>query len=880
MGTENHNPERILERAIQIDDPQKRAAYLEQACRDDEALRVEIDSLLRAHEEAGTFLNAPAVGPGLTLGNTAPMEGPGTVIGRYKLLERIGEGGMATIYMAEQEQPVHRKVALKIIKLGMDSKSVVARFEAERQALAMMDHPNIAKVFDAGITDAGRPYFVMELVRGIAITEYCDKNKLSTADRLELFVQVCHAVQHAHQKGIIHRDIKPSNVLVTLHDGRPQAVVIDFGIAKATNQRLTEKTLFTRYAQMIGTPEYMSPEQAEMTRLDVDTRTDIYSLGVLLYELLTGSTPFNGDQLRSAGYAGIQRIIRETEPLRPSTKLSTLGKTLTDIALSRQTTPDALPRLVRGDLDWIVMKTLEKDRTRRYETAHALAEDIEHHLRDEPISAGRPSAVHRCRKFVRRNRALVTGVAAVLTVLVLGIIGMAVFALKADRARDEATAVVRFLEENVFGTLDPWRAQDVGVEELLDAAHERIEARNFRDEPLVEARLRRMVGATYHRLGQADRADHHLRLALKIFQKHGRESDPDALKAGIELGHLYFFLQRANEAEPILVKTLAGCRQVFGARHPVTLNATHVLGSVYMQLGRQDADGLLTHAWEIARQALGNKHEDTLLYGCVLGAWRCSQYKLGEAEKLLTDALSDPHFNTQFHRFHFTSFLAAIYKVQKQFDKAESLAQENCDAARESLGPAHREAILAAQILAGIQAAQGRYDEAERLLLETVKIRRETEPTQPDWYEPRTILVLFYARCGQHDRLAEQIKSYYQQKPLLDQADRRKWAKTLNLLAWMLATYPYEEVRDGAGAVEYATEACELTEYEDGTSIDTLAAAYAEAGDSDSAVTWQKEAIRVVGNPEAGFYERLKLYESRKLYHEDEKASMAMAFVF
>ena len=300
----------------------------------------------------------------------------------------------------------------------MDTKNVIARFEAERQALALMDHPNIAKVFDGGSTDTGRPYFVMELVRGVSITDYCDNNRLSTRQRLELFVQVCNAVQHAHQKGIIHRDIKPTNVMVTLHDGKPVPKVIDFGIAKATNQRLTEQTLFTRYAQMIGTPEYMSPEQAEMSGLDIDTRTDIYSLGVLLYELLTGSTPFGGETLRSASYAEMQRIIRETDPLKPSTRIRTLGATLTDVAQSRQSSPDLLPRLVKGDLDYIVMKSLEKDRTHRYETVHALAEDIERHLRNEPILAGSPSTIYRIQKFVRRHRARLATWSAAAVILV------------------------------------------------------------------------------------------------------------------------------------------------------------------------------------------------------------------------------------------------------------------------------------------------------------------------------------------------------------------------------------------------------------------------------------------------------------------------------
>ncbi len=371
-------------------------------------------------------------------GQDVALEGPGSVIGPYKLLQQIGEGGFGTVFMAEQEQPIRRRVALKILKPGMDTRQVVARFEAERQALALMDHPNIARVLDAGATAAGRPYFAMELVKGIPIQQYCDTQRLSTRERLALFIDVCRAVQHAHQKGIIHRDLKPSNILVGLHDGKAVPKVIDFGIAKALERKLTEKTLFTDFRQMIGTPAYMSPEQTEISGLDVDTRSDIYSLGVLLYELLTGALPFDLERLQKAGYGEILRIIREEEPAKPSTKVSTLAGTSSSVAACRRTEPAKLGALLRGELDWIVMKTLEKERARRYETADALASDVQRYLDDEPVLAGAPSRVYRARKFVRRHRVGVLTTAALVLLLGIGLAGTSVGLVRASHASARA----------------------------------------------------------------------------------------------------------------------------------------------------------------------------------------------------------------------------------------------------------------------------------------------------------------------------------------------------------------------------------------------------------------------------------------------------------
>ncbi len=436
MSTKSEKKAAIFEVAIALESDTQRESYLERAC-SDEGMRREVAALLQAHDSPDSLILQAEQAE--TLETQPLLERPGTEIGRYKLLQKIGEGGMGVVFMAEQTDPVRRKVALKIIKLGMDTKSVVARFEAERQALALMDHPNIAKVLDAGSTDTGRPYFVMELVKGVPINTYCDKNQLPTRERLELFTLACKSIQHAHQKGVIHRDIKPSNILVTLHDGKPVPKVIDFGIAKATNQRLTEKTLFTNFAQMIGTPAYMSPEQAEMSGLDVDTRTDVYSLGVLLYELLTGTTPFPEKELLSKGYGEMQRIIAEQEPDRPSLRMSTLmGEQQSIVTKNRAGDLPLLTKQIRGDLDWIVMKSLEKDRTRRYDTPNGLAEDIQRHLSNEPVLAAKPTIGYQLSKLYHRNKPAFAAAAGITVAMVIGTVAATAQALRANRLAEDA----------------------------------------------------------------------------------------------------------------------------------------------------------------------------------------------------------------------------------------------------------------------------------------------------------------------------------------------------------------------------------------------------------------------------------------------------------
>jgi serine/threonine protein kinase/tetratricopeptide (TPR) repeat protein len=514
MADPSNQAKSIFLAALEAHAPDRWPTFLEQACGGDAQLRAEVEKLLRARSEIGSFHEVqrpalPATRDEAISG--AISEGPGAVIGPFKLLERIGEGGFGVVFMAEQLHPVRRKVALKVLKPGMDTHQVIARFEAERQALALMDHPNIAHILDGGATTSGRPYFVMELVRGIPITQFCDQNRLPVAQRLELFITICHAVQHAHQKGIIHRDLKPTNVLVTLHDDKAVAKVIDFGIAKASGQQLTEKTLFTNFAQMIGTPLYMSPEQAQMSGLDVDTRSDVYSLGMMLYELLTGTTAFDKERLKTMGYDEICRMIREEEPPKPSTRISTLAKAGTTLSMRGKSDPKRLRHLFRGELDWIVMKCLEKDRTRRYQTASGLAMDLQHYLADEPVLACPPSAAYRLRKFARKYRALLR-IAALFVLLLVAAAAVSTWqAVRATRERDRAEASFRMARDAVdqlFTQVSQSpQMKTQGMEKfrkkLLQSARSFYE--RFIQEEFDTPAVRYDLGLAYHRLTDINR---------------------------------------------------------------------------------------------------------------------------------------------------------------------------------------------------------------------------------------------------------------------------------------------------------------------------------------------------------------------------------------
>jgi serine/threonine protein kinase/tetratricopeptide (TPR) repeat protein len=658
-------------------------AYLEEVCGGDGQLRQRVHDLLQVHAQPGSLFESPDAAPVATIDEGAVTERPGTVIGPYKLLEQIGEGGFGVVYMAEQTQPVRRKVALKVLKPGMDTRQVIARFEAERQALALMDHPNIARVFDAGSTPSGRPYFVMELVKGVPITEFCDQNQLTPRQRLELFLPVCQAVQHAHQKGIIHRDLKPSNVLVSRHDTTPVVKVIDFGVAKALGQELTDKTLFTGVAQMIGTPLYMSPEQAGMSDLDIDTRSDIYSLGVLLYELLTGTTPFRKERFNQVGYDELRRIIREEEPPRPSTRISTLGQAATTVSTQRQSDPRRLSRLFRGDLDWIVMKALEKDRNRRYETASAFAVDVQRYLDDEPVLACPPSAWYRLRKFVLRNQSAVT-VAAVILVLVLAGTAastwQAVRATRAEQRTSDALADVTSAQAQTREALDA----------LTDDVVETMFARQPELEETEKAFLRKVLG-------------HYEAVALRVPQT--AEAQFLRAKGCFKVAHLRELLGEQAEA-------VAGYRQA---------------ALLLEQLAGEFPD-VAVYRHKLART---NGNLGVLLAESGQEAEAETAFRQGIAlrTKLAEDFPKVPEYRSELARNY--NDLAFLLERQEKYEQAARAYHEALDrheklVAEWSGVPAYHQHLARTRSnLGGLLRKQAKYPEAEPLYRQALKVQEE-----------------------------------------------------------------------------------------------------------------------------------------------------------
>jgi serine/threonine protein kinase len=731
--------EAIFFSALEKRSPEERAAYLDQACAGDPDLRRRVEKMLAAQAEAGSFLEQPAEAS--TVDEQPISEGPGSIIGPYKLLEQIGEGGFGVVFMAEQTQPVRRKVALKVLKPGMDTRQVVARFQAERQALAIMDHPNIAKVHDGGATPSGRPFFVMELVKGVPITRFCDENHLTPRQRLELFIPVCHAVQHAHQKGIIHRDLKPSNVLVTVHDTTPVVKIIDFGVAKALGQELTDKTLFTGFAQMIGTPLYMSPEQAGQSGLDVDTRSDIYSLGVLLYELLTGTTPFDRKRFKEAAYDEVLRIIREEEPPKPSTRLSHSKDSLLSISAQRHTEPAKLTKLVRGELDWIVMKALEKNRNRRYETANGFAMDLQRYLADEPVHACPPSAGYRLRKFARKNRRVVTAIALVVAALTAGVAGTGIGLVRATRAERLATdrlaevtgernraaaaaaetrALNDFLTLDLLGQADPDRnspQQKVTVEELLRRAEQRIDRNaRFVDYPGAAATLHNTIGQTYAKLGLLPEAERHFRRALAIRREVRGPDDPDTLAAQEALADfLNRSLYRPGESEPLAKQTWEARARVLGPEHPDTLDSLDTYATAVALAGRnREAVDLGHRCLEARERTLGREHEQTLTsmnnLANQLGAMGENQKALALLRELFAIRLKDGTPKSELITSVYN--LGITLHVVGELAEADKLVTKHADWAAQELGPENPGADRLAGLTVRIWVDRGRLDEA------------------------------------------------------------------------------------------------------------------------------------------------------------------------
>jgi serine/threonine protein kinase/tetratricopeptide (TPR) repeat protein len=846
----------------------EREAYLREACGEDQDLYQRVSALLEAQAEIGSVHQPPThtVEQPLT-------ESPGTVIGSYKLIEPIGEGGMGTVWLAQQTEPVKRLVAVKLIKAGMDSPQVIARFAAERQALALMDHANIARVLDAGMTGVGRPYFVMDLVKGMPITRYCDEHHLTPRQRLELFIPVCQAVQHAHQKGIIHRDLKPSNVLVAVYDGKPVPKVIDFGVAKAAGQSLTDKTLVTGFGNIVGTLEYMSPEQAEINQPDIDTRSDIYSLGVLLYELLVGSPPFTKKEMEKAGMLEMLRVIREQEPSRPSTKLST-AEGLPTLAANRGTEPAKLTKQVRGELDWIVMKCLEKDRSRRYETANGLAMEVQRYLADEPVVAGPPSASYRLRKFVQRNKGPVLAAMLVLVALVGGIIGTtwgmvrAEWAWQAEGERAEAEKQANTLAQkrlrqvetgsdilaSVFYDLDPMADEKPGKlravlgDRLLRAA-EQLEGETVGDPRLV-AGLQDRLGRSLLHLGFAERAIPLFARARASYETSLSPDHPATLITMNDLANAYRDAGKLDQALPLFQETLKLRKIKLGPAHRATLTSMNDLALAYADAGKLDQAVLLhEETLKLRKATLAADHPDTLTSMNNLATAYARAGKLDQAVllseetfKLCKDKKGPLHATTLISM----SNLAAAYRAVGKLDQALPLFEDSLKLMKSELGTNHPNTLNCMGCLAWAYRDAGKLEESERLWEETIKLRRATQGAD----HPRTLfsmnnLAVGYVAAGKLDQALPLLEETLKLTKAKLGADNPNTLTCMSNLAWC---YRVTGKRDQALSLLRLVAAGiekrhSVHEHDAGTGS-TLIAGHEQMPKFDHAEMWQRNLLK------------------------------------